>query len=58
MIFADICKLPGLILPLWGTDHYLQSGWDARSLAAGMLQSFGQALNLIRPVEMLEMRSC
>jgi hypothetical protein len=48
-ILADVCKLPGLILPVWGTDHYLHPGWDPRSLVAALLQYLGEELNLFRP---------
>jgi hypothetical protein len=46
MMLADVCKLPGLILPVWGTDHYIQSGWDARRLVAAMLLYLSDELKL------------
>jgi hypothetical protein len=32
VLLADVGKLPGIILPVWGADHYLQPAWDVASL--------------------------
>jgi hypothetical protein len=31
-LLADAAVLPGIVLPVWGADHYLQPAWDATSL--------------------------
>jgi hypothetical protein len=38
MVLADACSLPGLILPVWGADHYFDSQWDQESIVAALLQ--------------------
>lgn len=55
MMLADIGKLPGLILPVWGTDHYLQSRWNSRSLFAALLQYLAEELDLFRPAAAADM---
>ncbi len=37
IVLGDVCRLPGSVLPIWGTDHYLQSGWDAQRLVTALL---------------------
>ncbi len=53
-ILADVCKLPGLILPVWGTDHYWQTGWDPRDLICTLLQYLGEKLGLFDGTEPAE----
>ncbi len=28
VMLEDLLRLPGLVIPVWGTDHYLQTDWD------------------------------
>jgi hypothetical protein len=49
LVLADICKLPGLIYPLWGADHYLQPKYlqpktDVRVLIAAILQYLAETM--------------
>jgi hypothetical protein len=38
IILADVCRLPGLIYPVWGADHYLRpAGRDIASIARQLL---------------------
>lgn len=46
IILSDVCRLPGLILPVWGTDHYFQPGWDPRSLVRAIFRYVSDELNL------------
>jgi hypothetical protein len=32
ILLGDLAKLPGAVYPIWGTDHYLEPGWDATGL--------------------------
>ena len=32
ILLGDLCRLPGLIYPVWGADHYLDPDWDLRPL--------------------------
>lgn len=32
ILLGDLPKLPGLIYPVWGADHYLQPSWDVTPL--------------------------
>jgi hypothetical protein len=50
-MLGDVCRLPGLVLPVWGTDHYLQSGWGVRQLVAALLQYLRDELSLFQTVE-------
>jgi hypothetical protein len=36
LILADVCALPGLIYPVWGSDHYLQPEPEIRDVRALM----------------------
>jgi hypothetical protein len=37
IMLADVLRLPGLVYPVWGTDHYMQPGGDMRPLIARIL---------------------
>jgi hypothetical protein len=38
VLLADALAMPGLVYPLWGTDHYLKpAGYDVRGLAVRIL---------------------
>ena len=50
-ILADICQAPGLVLPIWGSDHYLDSGWEPRSLVGALLQYLEFDLQSFRPLD-------
>ena len=28
MMLSDLLRLPGMVLPVWGADHYLKTGWN------------------------------
>jgi len=32
LLLADAAHLPGVVLPVWGADHYLQPAWDVTAL--------------------------
>jgi hypothetical protein len=32
ILLADTARLPGVVCPLWGTDHYLNPAWDSTAL--------------------------
>lgn len=32
ILLGDLPRLPGVVHPLWGVDHYLQPAWDATAL--------------------------
>jgi hypothetical protein len=36
-LLSDVCRWPGRVLPIWGTDHYLQDGWNPRRLIPYLL---------------------
>lgn len=35
-LLADVARLPGVVVPVWGADHYLQPVWDVASLLRGV----------------------
>ncbi len=37
ILLADCAKLPGIVCPIWGADHYLAPRWDARPLLTGII---------------------
>jgi hypothetical protein len=39
ILLADVLRLPGLVYPFWGADHYLRPAWDVRGLVARLLQA-------------------
>jgi hypothetical protein len=45
-ILVDSCKLPGLILPVWGADHYLDARHSPERLLRALLHYVGDELNL------------
>ena len=38
ILLGDVCRLPGLIYPVWGADHYLEPDWDIRPLIRRILR--------------------
>lgn len=42
-LLADVARMPGVVLPVWGADHYLQPAWD---VAALLRRVFSAALSL------------
>jgi hypothetical protein len=45
IILADVCRLPGVVYPVWGADHYLRpAGRDVRAIAARLLLYVRQEL--------------
>jgi hypothetical protein len=39
ILLGDLCRLPGLIYPVWGADHYLDPDWDLRPLVRRILHA-------------------
>jgi hypothetical protein len=39
-LLADVARWPGVVYPVWGTDHYLQARWDIDGLIARVLMHF------------------
>jgi hypothetical protein len=39
ILLGDLCRLSGLIYPVWGADHYLEPGWDLRPLLQRILSA-------------------
>jgi hypothetical protein len=38
IVLADLCRLPGVVYPVWGADHYLRpAGRDVREIARQIL---------------------
>jgi hypothetical protein len=46
IVLADACAVPGLIYPVWGSDHYMRPVWELRSLAGALLTHLGDELAL------------
>jgi hypothetical protein len=46
IVLADACAVPGLIYPVWGSDHYMRPVWELRTLAGALLTYLGDELNL------------
>jgi hypothetical protein len=45
VVLTDACCLPGLILPVWGADHYFDSHWNQESIVSALLQYVETELN-------------
>lgn len=45
-ILADTCRLPGLLLPIWGSDHYLNSTHSPEQILDALLHYLGAELSL------------
>lgn len=37
ILLGDLARLPGIVCPVWGADHYLAPRWDARPILTGIL---------------------
>jgi len=38
ILLGDVTRLPGLIYPVWGADHYMRPAWDVCSLIGRIVQ--------------------
>lgn len=38
ILLGDVTRLPGMIYPVWGADHYLDPPWDVRPMIRRFLQ--------------------
>jgi hypothetical protein len=38
ILLADAARFPGIVLPVWGADHYLRPSWDIAALIGGVLR--------------------
>jgi hypothetical protein len=43
LVLADAVHSPGVIVPIWGADHYLQPTWDVLPLLTGILRRAARA---------------
>jgi hypothetical protein len=43
-LLTDVLRWPGKVFPVWGTDHYWQERWDARSLVPFLMQAASSTL--------------
>ena len=39
ILLGDLCRLPGLIYPVWGADHYLNPVWDLRPVVRRVIHA-------------------
>jgi hypothetical protein len=47
ILLADVCRLPGLVYPVWGADHYLRpAGRDVRAITRHLLRYVRHELEL------------
>jgi hypothetical protein len=37
ILLGDCTKLPGIVCPIWGADHYLMPSWDVLPLLTGIV---------------------
>jgi hypothetical protein len=44
-LLSDTCNLPGLILPVWGADHYFDAEWNQEAIVAALLQHVSATLD-------------
>lgn len=35
-LLADVNRIPGAVMPIWGADHYLRPAWDIQKLLRGI----------------------
>jgi hypothetical protein len=44
-VLADACRLPGLLYPVWGADHYMRpAGTDVRGIIRRILHYLREEL--------------
>lgn len=43
ILLSDLSKLPGMVYPVWGADHYLQPDWDVLPLIRNILLHAAQS---------------
>jgi hypothetical protein len=41
VLLGDVTRLPGLVYPVWGADHYLEPDWDVRPLIGRIVEAAG-----------------
>jgi hypothetical protein len=51
ILLGDLARLPGVVFPIWGTDHYLQPSWEITPLLRSVVlaASRGELRHAIQP---------
>jgi hypothetical protein len=57
VLLLDVCRLPGLLYPVWGADHYLRPGERAQRIIAGVLNWLMNSCDLAHSREALQQAS-
>jgi hypothetical protein len=47
ILLEEVLRLPGLVYPVWGADHYLRPSWELRELARAILEYLAEQLGLL-----------
>jgi hypothetical protein len=54
ILLGDLSRLPGLIYPVWGADHYLQPNWDICPLIGRIVQAARDGCGAMVPKRLCE----
>ena len=63
ILLGDLSRLPGIVFPIWGTDHYLQPPWDITPLLRSVVLAASRgelrqaSLSAIQPTQTPASRS-
>jgi hypothetical protein len=57
VLLLDVCRLPGLLYPVWGADHYLRPEQRAQDIIVAVLKWLMNSFHLARTREALQQAS-
>jgi hypothetical protein len=41
VMLEDLLRVPGIVIPVWGSDHYMRSGWDVADAVSRIIAVLG-----------------
>ncbi len=42
VMLEDLLRLPGIVIPVWAADHYMQSGWDVTEAVSRIITALDE----------------
>ncbi len=51
LMLTDLLHVPGTVIPIWGADHYLKSGWDSNEMFEAIIRDIQLKRKTTNPIQ-------